>query len=326
MPSNFLSPTQLGLFAPSCFVAALSFTLLACGDDDTEPNVETDAASTDAATDGSSQGATDAGADAGSDVVEDTAVVEPITCTGLFGAPNETTGLDDSQCSPVCACSDTTWEAPDYTPADFDALRALQFTGPAELLVSPTESPYQQPGGVELPPAGSVCAVLVDGEGGYSLAEYESATAAELDGAQVTHGGVCGVCSNLADLTVYLENPDLTTPVRECGLQGVRQGDEVNLQCLRDIGFSEPCAWIWLHNTINTRNECAAECFSALNDPFNNPDGTLNACLQCDEDISGPVFKVGAGRTRRNSGLATAICRPCGEVLRIVHRYGGAGN
>ncbi len=303
--------------------------LAACGDNEPAgPASTSDAAgdSTDIiATDVSDEAGIGDAIIAGDADAADTSVAEPVTCTGLFGAPNETTGLDDSECSPICACSDTTWSFPEYTDADFDALKSLRFLGPERLLVSPIESPYLQPGGVEVPADGAVCAVLVDGQGGYELADYPSAEAAAADGAQVTHGGVCGVCSNLADLTVYLENPDLTTPVRECGLVGVRQGDDANLQCLRDIGFSEPCAWIWLHNTVNTRNECAAECFAALNDPFNNPDGSLNACLQCDEDLSGPVFKVGAGRTRRNSGLATAICRPCGEVLRIVHRYGQGG-
>lgn len=44
-------------------------------------------------------------------------------------------------------------------------------------------------------------------------------------------------------------------------------------------------------------------------------------CIQCDEDRSGPVFKIVAGRTRRNSGLPNAICRPCSEVQPLVHDY-----
>jgi hypothetical protein len=56
-------------------------------------------------------------------------------------------------------------------------------------------------------------------------------------------------------------------------------------------------------------------------EPYNLEDGSLNSCLQCDEDISGAVFKTVAGRTRRNSGLASAICRPCETVWRIEHAY-----
>jgi hypothetical protein len=43
--------------------------------------------------------------------------------------------------------------------------------------------------------------------------------------------------------------------------------------------------------------------------------------LQCDEDRSGAVFKAIAGRTRRNSGLPSAICRPCSTVTPLVHVY-----
>ncbi len=55
--------------------------------------------------------------------------------------------------------------------------------------------------------------------------------------------------------------------------------------------------------------------------PYQLPDGALNPCLQCDEDRSGPVFKAVAGRTRRNTGIASALCRPCDEVSPLVHRY-----
>ena len=42
---------------------------------------------------------------------------------------------------------------------------------------------------------------------------------------------------------------------------------------------------------------------------------------QRDEDESGAVFKAYAGRTRRNTGLASTICRPCAEVRPLVHAY-----
>jgi len=41
----------------------------------------------------------------------------------------------------------------------------------------------------------------------------------------------------------------------------------------------------------------------------NEQTGQLNACLWCDERISGPGFKYQAGRTRRNSGLESEIPR-----------------
>lgn len=48
--------------------------------------------------------------------------------------------------------------------------------------------------------------------------------------------------------------------------------------------------------------------------PFVKPDGSLNSCLQCDEDESGPVFKYYSGRTRRNSGIESEIPRPSDSI------------
>jgi hypothetical protein len=61
------------------------------------------------------------------------------------------------------------------------------------------------------------------------------------------------------------------------------------------------------------------ECMSSLEAPHHMMDGSLNACIQCDEDNSGPVFKSVAGRTRRNSGLPSGLCRPCNSVYPVVH-------
>ena len=133
--------------------------------------------------------------------------------------------------------------------------------------------------------------------------------------------GVCGLCSSLEDLAVYLEQPDLTDPVRACGLMFPRGPAEDHLACLRALGFTEPCAQIWYFNTVHTRERCLAPCVAALDEPYHLPDGSLNECILCDEVQSGPVFKAVAGRTRRNSGVASALCRPCREVRPLVHRY-----
>jgi hypothetical protein len=93
------------------------------------------------------------------------------------------------------------------------------------------------------------------------------------------------------------------------------------MACLRALGFTEPCAQIWYFNTLHTRDRCLLECLGALGQPYHHADGSLNACLVCDEVESGPVFKAVAGRTRRNTGVASAMCRPCDEVLPLVHVY-----
>lgn len=236
-------------------------------------------------------------------------------CTALYGRPNENTGLTDDQCGPACPCQDG-WQAPEYTAADIDALEALQLSTAFEPLRA---DPYATPEDFPLDES-SVCAVTVEGSA-YSLQTFADDAAAEAAGAQVTHDGACGVCSPLQDLAVYMRQGDLTEPVRACGLMGLSGGEEAQLECLRQLGFTEPCAQVWGYNTTHTRTMCLQVCLDLLDAPYHEPDGSLNACLQCDEDLSGPVFKAVAGRTRRNTGLASALCRPCEEVRRVIHRY-----
>ena len=256
---------------------------------------------------------TEAGSSSGSST--EAGSTGPLECTTLYGRPNENTGLGPDQCGPACPCLDG-WEAPEYTEADIAALEAFSLTAPFALLPS---DPYATPDEYPLD-ATSVCGVLVDGDG-YALQTFADDASAEAAGAKVTHDGACGLCSPLQDLAVYMRNPDLTQPVREGGIIGLSQGEEAQQACLRELGFTEPCAQIWGFNTTHTRTVCLQTCLDLLDAPYHEPDGSLNACLQCDEDMSGPVFKAVAGRTRRNTGLASALCRPCDEVRRVVHRY-----
>lgn len=138
---------------------------------------------------------------------------------------------------------------------------------------------------------------------------------------RLTHFGPCGLCSSLQDLSVYVANVDLTTPVRACGFMAVNESEEASLECIRELGFTDPCAQIWFYNTRKTREACFGECLVGLFESYHRQDGSLNDCLRCDEEMSGPIFKAVAGRTRRNSGLATAICRPCGTVRAVEHAY-----
>lgn len=236
-------------------------------------------------------------------------------CSRLYGRPNENSGLGPEQCGPTCACEGD-WIAPEYTADDIAALRALELSTPMDDLAA---DPYETPDDFPLDDA-SVCGVIVDGTS-YSLQTFDDDAAAEAAGAKVTHDGACGLCSPLQDLAAYMDNGDLTQPVRECGILGLSEGEDAQLACLLELGFSEPCAQIWGYNTTHTRTVCLDVCLDLLNAPYHEEDGSLNACLQCDEDLSGPVFKAVAGRTRRNTGLASALCRPCEEVRQVVHRY-----
>lgn len=53
----------------------------------------------------------------------------------------------------------------------------------------------------------------------------------------------------------------------------------------------------------------------------NIQDGSLSPCIECDEVMSGAGFKYSAGRTRRNSGIRSAIQRGDHEVYFVEHLY-----
>jgi hypothetical protein len=184
-------------------------------------------------------------------------------------------------------------------------------------------NPYMAAHAGELPqkPTGSVCGVRFEPDQvHYRLSTFASAGAAGIAGFAVTHFGACGTCSTLQDLAVYLEKPDLTAPVRNCG---IRWNASASLKCLEDLGFSAACAQTWLYDLQNTRRQCFSVCVWSWieGEAPTRKDGRLNACLQCDEDRSGPVFKAVAGRTRRNSGIHSSIPRPNDEIARVVHDY-----
>jgi hypothetical protein len=247
-------------------------------------------------------------------------------CATFFGRPNNETGLNADQCRPTCACGGTVFAPPAYDDAFVASLIAdwTLMTPPSPL----TSDPYAEPAPAD-DPYDTVCAIVPQGAAGtsprpYTLTTFASAADARARGGIVTHFGHCGVCSSLENLAVYIRYNDLTAPVRACGLRfGTDGGSDLDadVACLQDLGFDLPCAQAWAYDTLHTRQMCLSICLPTLSDPYNQPDGALNPCIQCDEDESGPVFKAVAGRTRRNSGLPNAICRPCNEVRPLVHEY-----
>ncbi len=239
----------------------------------------------------------------------------------LFGQPGAHTGLPASQCALRCGCGGDAWTPRAWSAADLAALKAYQLLDPpGALAVDPYSVATLD---VAPPPAGMVCAVqVVDApKRHYRLRNQPSTAAAVAAGDTVTHAGRCGHCSSLQDLAVYAGTPDLTHPVRQCGLAGFADGHDGGVKCLLSLGFSVACADTWAWNVENTRKACLDICLSLLKAPSHQADGSLNACIACDEAKSGPVFKAVAGRTRRNSGLPSALCRPCASVARIPHLY-----
>ena len=168
-----------------------------------------------------------------------------------------------------------------------------------------------------------VCALAYEDEDriNFHLKDFSSKEAAEAAGYTVTHQGPCGACSSTQDLAVYL-SMNLTQPVRSCGFKGVVSMNWA-YECIKDLGFTDECTEIWVYNTANTRSDCFWVCMVSWfeNEPFNKPDGSLNDCLQCDEDKSGPVFKYFSGRTRRDSGITSSIYRPPSTIYNMTHCY-----
>jgi hypothetical protein len=208
---------------------------------------------------------------------------------------------------------------PPSTAADPKLLAALRSAVPLNA-IGVDEDPYSAWAGRTPPPAppDTVCGVRFEADRiHYRLETFGSSAEAQRSGFHVTHAGGCGACSTLQDLAVYLERPDLTAPVRRCGMQPGTLG------CIEALGFSHACAKIWDFNVQNTKRECFGVCMRTWmsGEASTKPDGTLNDCLQCDEDRSGPVFKAVAGRTRRNSGIRSSIPRPNEQVAHVVHDY-----
>ena len=199
-----------------------------------------------------------------------------------------------------------------------------------------TGSPYPASGQGHLPAvqgwwpgryrAQMVCGVHIEGET-YRLKTYGFPDTALEEGAIITHRQHCGTCSSLQDLAVYISTPDLTDPARSCARKGSLHE---TADCMEAIGFTRACAETWAYNAHRTREICARTCRKTYGliplltgrmdqTPNNLPDGSLNACLLCDETYSGPGFQFAAGRTRRGSGIQSAIQRPQHELYRVDH-------
>ena len=175
-----------------------------------------------------------------------------------------------------------------------------------------------------------VCAVrFVDSNRvDYRLRTFPDEESARSAGYVITHRNHCGTCSSLRDLAAYLARPDLTSPARNCARRLTVAGMKACF--MEDLGFEERCAETWTHNALHTRRRCLGVCIGhyglrnvLMNDisaPHTDEDGNLNPCLACDERVSGPGFQYAAGRTRRSSGLTSAITRRAAEIYPVDHR------
>jgi hypothetical protein len=175
----------------------------------------------------------------------------------------------------------------------------------------------------------AVCALrfVDDSKVEYELRDFDTSLAATESNFMVTHQGRCGSCSTLQDLAIYLVSPDLTSPARKCArISGLKR----KKQCFQEkIGFTDYCAESWAYNARHTRQECLGVCiadygffnlvFGRYRGPNVDETGQLRPCLQCDETESGAGFKYSAGRTRRNSGIESAIQRLDADIFHVDH-------
>lgn len=255
----------------------------------------------------------------------------PPTRSTLFGRPNDENYVKENCCMPSCVYieegEEVVWTAPVYEKADMERL-----VDEWRLTEAPEPLKKYNPG--------KVCAVVPDREatkasGGpvpYKLMNFDSEEEARAMNGTVTHTGSCGACSSLRNLAVYIANPDLSGPVRDCALVGFFDREFSRLACIASLGFDLPCAQAWDANVQNTQGSCLQLCRGEQ--PSSNteydcttrylPDDDaelLNDCLLCDEVFSIDIFRTEAGRARRNSGLPSPICRDCKQVARIEHYY-----
>jgi hypothetical protein len=184
-----------------------------------------------------------------------------------------------------------------------------------------TTSPAQ----VYLNVSTAVCGLVypIDGTTGttscstYDIRTFSSREEAFSENAVITHEGSCGLCSTAQDLALYLKT-DFTDAGKKCATKGLFN-EQQGLQCYQDIGLSLECAKIWNYDGIYDGKVCGATCAGSLSEPNNGPPPAceINACLECDEELAGPLFSQFAGRTRRRSGLLSEIVRDCDSIARI---------
>lgn len=223
-----------------------------------------------------------------------------------------------------------TWEAPIYNETVWMAFRNKTLLNPFPP-VNMSYNWYDDPAFQNVTWPDTVCAVQYPDpkdRSKYFLRNFSTAAEAEAAGAFVTHLHPCNLCSTTQDLSVYMQYKDLTNPGRHCGLIGLLDFN-ASVSCFQKIGFTEQCSYIWARDAQNTRKDCFLTCMAQWIEKTPNnvpyPNGTLScnmsSCIACDEYKSGPIFKLIAGRTRRDSGLWSSIFRPADTIYHVLHYY-----
>jgi len=130
----------------------------------------------------------------------------------------------------------------------------------------------------------------------------------------------CNILS--INLPAFCTDIDLVEKGTECSIRALIDFED-GVACYEEVGYTEPCATMWVYNGFHTRENCLDTClpFSLTGEPNNGPapECQIADCLQCDEEESGPLFQKVAARSRRRSGLLSKIARSCDEILLVQH-------
>ena len=219
---------------------------------------------------------------------------------------------------------------PPAQAADPGLLSALRATVPLNP-IGVGEDPYATWAGraPPVPPASSVCAVRFETDRThYRLATFGSAAEAGELGYRVTHTGTCGACSTLQDLAVYLERPDLTAPVRRCGMQSG------TLECLEALGFTHACAQIGTSTSRTPGGSasgfaCAAGFPARLRRSRTACSTTASSATRTARDRCSRPWPAGRAATRAfapPSNARTSRCHPwCTTTSRDHRRHATQG-
>ena len=160
----------------------------------------------------------------------------------------------------------------------------------------------------------------------YGLKSFPSAEEADSAGAVVTHGGPCGVCSDMEDFTMRMMNgDDFQTTAVLCAVSYTldRNFNEL-IACYQDkLGLTEECGKLWAHYSATNAGLCADACASNVNNEGNltgpPPECALSECLQCSNSTFQADFNLLSGGTWAHSGITERIARPCNDFFPVDH-------
>jgi hypothetical protein len=153
---------------------------------------------------------------------------------------------------------------------------------------------------------------------------YPSPEEAKAHGMTVAHCGPCADCSNMEDTkTLVMTRHTITKDAKKCSLTAVLGSTDELDECLEDrIGFTDKCRTCWVENMECDVESCLFTCMKTLFTGMlrsNNVvgiKGSLNHCLQCDEQRCGTPFITCSGASRRRLGIHSDIERNPNEVCR----------